>query len=186
MAHRLRLVALVVATVTSLACRGHGASPDGRDLPHMAAAMEEAPPTMADAAAATYWGGQARQITLTNGEYRGPKGQHVQLLRQFYRTGDLEGDGAVDTVVVLSVTDAGDESGQYVAVLRHIGSDTISLGAQHLGNLVEVRDVRIEGRRIVVDLLRQTTPGAAPEPAQIAYELGRGELVRVADPAPTR
>ena len=68
----------------------------------------------------------------------------MQLLRQFYRTGDLEGDGAVDTVVVLSVTDAGDESGQYIAVLRHLEMETISLGAERLGQ-VEVRDMRIEG-----------------------------------------
>ena len=178
MAHRMRLVMLVVVTATSLACRGQGASPDGRDLPHVQAALEEAPPTMNDAASATYWGGQARQITLKDGEFRGPKGQHVQLLRQFYRTGDLEGDGAVDTVVVLSVTDAGDESGQYIAVLRHLEMETISLGAERLGQ-VEVRDMRIEGKRIVVDLLRHSAPGAAPEPSQVAYELGRGELVRV-------
>ena len=110
---------------------------------------------------------------MTNGEYRGPQGQHVQLLREFYRTGDLEGDGAVDTVVVLSVTDAGDESGQYIAVLRHIETETISLGTERLGGQVEVRDVRIEGRRIVVDLIRQSAPGATAEPPQVAYELGR-------------
>ena len=179
MAHTLRLVMLVVVTATSLACRGQGASPDGRDLPHVQAALEEAPPTLNDAARATYWGGQARQITLKNGEFRGPKGQHVQLLRQFYRTGDLEGDGAVDTVVVLSVTDAGDESGQYIAVLRHLEMETISLGAERLGGQVEVRDMRIEGKRIVVDLLRHPSPGAAPEPTQVVYALGRGELVRV-------
>ena len=142
------------------------------------AALEETPPTLNDAAGATYWGGQARQVTLKNGEYRGPQGQQVKLLKQFYRTGDLEGDGAVDTVVVLSVTDAGDESGQYLAVLRHLETETISLGAERLGQ-VEVRDVRVEGKRIIVDLLRHTTPGAAPEPTRVAYTLGRGELVKV-------
>ena len=185
MAHRLRLVTLFVVTATSLGCRGQGASPDGRDLPHVTAAIEEAPPTLSNAASATYWGGQARQITLKDGEYRGPQGQRVQLLRQFYRTGDLEGDGAVDTVVVLSVTDAGEESGHYIAVLRHLEMETISLGAERLGDQLEVRDVRIEGRRIIVDLLRQPAPGAAPGPAQVAYELGRGELVKV-EPARTR
>ena len=106
----------------------------------------------------------------------------MQLLRQFYRTGDLEGDGAVDTVVVLSVTDAGDESGHYIAVLRHLEMDTISLGAERLGDQLEVRDVRIEGKRIVVEIVRQSTAGAAPEPTQVAYELGRGELVKVQAP----
>jgi len=189
MTHRLRLVALlaVIAVVAvSTACRGQGASPDGRDLPHVAAAMEEAPPTLKDAAGATYWGGEARQITLANGEYRGPKGQHVQLLKQFYRTGDLEGDGAVDTVVVLSVTDAGDESGHYIAVLRHIETETISLGTARLGSAVDVRNVQVEGRRIVVDLTRSSAAGATAENARVAYELGAGELIKVADAAQAR
>jgi len=181
MTHRLRPVALGISMALSVACQGQHASPDGRDLPHVTAAIEEAPPTLNDAAGATYWGGQARQITLKDGEFRGPQGQHVQLLRQFYRTGDLEGDGAVDTVVILSVSDAGDESGHYIAVLRHHGQETISLGTQMLGTQVEVRDVQIDGRRIVVDLTRPSAAGAAPENARVAYELGTGELVKVAD-----
>jgi hypothetical protein len=185
MIHRPRLVALAASVAISMACEGQHASPDGRDLPHVTAAIEETPPTLSDAATATYWGGQARQITLTNGEYRGPQGQRVQLLRQFYRTGDLEGDGAVDTVVVLAVTDAGDESGHYLAVLRHHGRDTVSLGTQLLGPRVEVRSVQVEGRRILVDLSRPSAAGA-PEEVRVAYELGAGELVKVADAAQAR
>ena len=50
-------------------CNGHYASPDGRDHPYVQAAIEESPPTLQDAATATYWGGQARQITLIEGAY---------------------------------------------------------------------------------------------------------------------
>jgi hypothetical protein len=51
---------------------------------------------------------------------------------------------------------------------------------------VEVRDVRIDGRRIVVDLTRPSTTGAAPEPTRVTYELGRGELVKVAEAGQAR
>jgi hypothetical protein len=161
-------------------CVGHSASPDARDNPHVTAALEETPPTRQDAAGATYWGGQARQITLTDGTFTGPKGERVELLRQHYVVGDLEGDGAVDTVVALSVSNAGAEDGQYIAVLRHLGTDTISLGTTRVKDAVEVRGLKVEGRRIVVDMMRRAE-GSEPSAASAAYELGRGELVAIGD-----
>lgn len=180
---RLRLASGIAAVVFSAACQGQHASPDARDHPHIAAALEETPPTIDDAARATYWGGLARQVTLTGGAFEGPKGQHVELLRQHYVSGDLEGDGAVDAVVVLSVTNAGEETGQYLAVLRHLGTDTISLGTVLLGNPVDVQGVHVEGRRIVVDMVRRPATDGPPEHARVAYELGRGELVKVGEEA---
>jgi hypothetical protein len=177
MVPRVRLAVPVCAVLALSACEGFHASPDARDSPHVAAAIEETPPTVEDAAAATYWGGQARQITLTDGRFTGPKGERVELLRQHYVVGDLEGDGAVDAVVALSVTNAGQEDGQYLAVLRHLGTDTISLGTTFLGPDATVRAIRVEGRRVVVDLTRATSTGVS-ESRQEVYELGRGELVR--------
>jgi hypothetical protein len=175
-----RLLVLAFATLTATGCDGMHASPDGRDLPHVAAAIEETPPTIADAAIATYWGGQARQVTLTTGAFTGPGGERVELLRQHYAVGDLEGDGAGDAVVALSVTNAGAENGQYIAVLRHLGLDTISLGTALLGSDVEVLGLHVDGRRIVVDLVRPSATGPA-EPARATYELRRGGLVAVPD-----
>ena len=172
------MVAICALGVTA-GCVGHSASPDARDNPHVTAALEETPPTPGDAASATYWGGQARQITLTDGTFTGPKGERVELLRQHYVVGDLEGDGAVDAVVALSVTNAGAEDGQYIAVLRHLGTDTISLGTTLLKDAIEVRGLKVEGRRIVVDLMRGGPAGEAPSAATATYELGRGELIDV-------
>lgn len=174
------LAALIGAALLTMACEGQHAAPDGRDLPHITAALEETPPTLADAAQGTYWGGRARQITLVDGAYTGPEGQRVQLLRQFYATGDLEGDGAVDTVVVLEVSNAGPETGHYVAVLRHLGTDTISLGTASLGHPVRVERLVVEGRRFFVDVVRTTTAGG-DEGSRLGFELGRGDLVQVAD-----
>jgi hypothetical protein len=181
------LLGLVAATLA--ACHSPQAAPDARDNPHVTAAIEEEAPSLADAARATYWGGQARQITLDNGGFEGPEGQRVELLRQHYATGDLEGDGAVDAVVALSVTNAGDETGHYLAVLRHLGMDTISLGTAFLGHPVEVERVHVEGRRVIVDLKRRsaTDPECCPsEPARVVFVLGRGELVKVDDTSTTR
>lgn len=175
---RSRLATSMCALLALTGCEGFHAAPDARDNPHVAAALEEAPPTVADAAMATYWGGQARQVTLVDGVYTGPHGERVELQRSRYVVGDLEGDGAVDAVVALVVTNAGDESGQYLAVLRHLGTDTISLGTAFLGADADVRGLKVEGRRVLVDVARDWTGTSAIE--QVIYQLGRGELVRVA------
>lgn len=167
---------VLAAVLLAGGCHLPHAAPDGREAPHVTTAIEETPPTPADAAAATYWGGQARQITLTDGEYTGPDGQRVELLRDHYVVADLEGDGAVDAVVALRVTEAGAENGDYVAVLRHLGTDTISLGTAALGPGERVQALSVDGRRILVTLADAGT-GAS---AAVAYELGRGELVRIA------
>jgi len=177
-----RLVALGLAAALSTACDGHGASPDGRDVPHLTAAMEETAPTLQDAATATYWRGQSREITLANGQFRGTSGERVELLRQFYRTGDLDADGAEDAVVVLSATDAGAASGFYVAVLRHLGTATITLGAERLASAGEVQGLDLDGRRIVVDITRPG-PGGQSEPARVTYEVRAGALVKVSEQA---
>lgn len=180
----LVLGAAMCAVGVLAGCSGQSASPDARDSPHVTAALEETPPTLADAAVATYWGGQARQITLTGGAFTGPNGERVELLRQHYAVGDLEGDGAVDAVVALAVTNAGAENGQYIAVLRHLGQDTISLGTIALGPSIELQALSIEGRRVVVDVRRPGSEPGSMEQGRLTYELGRGELVPV--PAATR
>jgi hypothetical protein len=174
----LRALRMLVTSsvLASAACGGHDAAPDGRDMPHVEAAIVETPPTIADAAIATYWGGQARQITLKDGAFTGPKGERVELLRQHYVVGDLEGDGAVDAVVALTVSNAGAEDGRYIAVLRHLGTDTISLGTTALGRDVDVRQLAVDGRRIVVTVSRP--PSSGPD-ERLVFELGAGELVRV-------
>ena len=174
----LVLGAGMIAAATLAGCTGQSASPDARDHPHVTVAIEETPPSPADAARATYWGGQARQITLSGGAFTGPKGERVELLRQFHAVGDLEGDGAVDAVVALAVSNAGEESGQYIAVLRHLGMDTISLGTISLGS-AEVRGLRIEGRRVIVDVARPTAPPGATEAERLVFRLGAGELVPI-------
>jgi hypothetical protein len=163
-------------------CKGHYASPDGRDHPYVQAAIEESPPTLQDAATATYWGGQARQITLTEGAYAGPEGQRVELERQHYVVGDLEGDGAVDAVVTLVASNAGAENGHYLAVLRHLDTDTINLGTAFLGNTVDVQAVTIDQRRIIVDLMGGDV-GNTSERRRVIYELRRGALDQVSDTA---
>lgn len=175
-----RLSAPTLALVVLAACHGQHAAPDARDHPYIEHAVEETPPTLQDAARATYWGGLARQVTLEDGTFMGPDGQRVELVRQFYVTGDLEGDGAVDTAVILSVTNAGPENGHYLAVIRHLGLDTISLGTTLLGDTVEVERLAVDGRRIVVDLTRHPD-GAPAQPARLTYELGRGELLKIGE-----
>ena len=181
---RRHLHLLVGICVASAACQGRTASPDARDNPHVAAILEEAAPTMQDAATATYWGGLGRRITLTDGEWSNGEGPRVHLLRDFYVTADLSGNGATNAVVILEAINAGPESGHYLAVLRHDGMDTISLGTVLLGQAVEIRGLRVDAGRIIVDLTKTgTTP---PEPVTLTYLFDRGGLVDVSNQtAPT-
>jgi hypothetical protein len=183
----LHVWSVVAAVALLTGCHGTAGSPDARETPHISAAMAEMAPTMAAAESATYWGGINRRVTLANGEWRGDGGAHVTLLRDFYGTGDINGDGAMNAVVILSVSNAGPETGQYLAVLRHDGLDTISLGTVRIGHPVTVRALHVDGRRISIDVTRRgpSDPECCPtEQATQRYLFGDQGLAEVGANAP--
>lgn len=184
----LRLGLAVVAIGASVACQGKTGSPDGRDYPHVAAVLSGDAPTMQDAGEATYWGGIGRRVKLTHGEWSNAAGARIRLLPEFYVTADINGDGALNAVVILEVTNAGAESGHYLAVLRKDQLETISLGTVRLGNPVKIRGLRLDGRRMIVDLTRRGAAdpeGVLTEQVTENYVFENGGLVSVTDGGPT-
>ena len=183
----LGLVALAIAV--SIACEGKTGAPDGRDYPYVAEVMRQQAPTIEEAASATYWGELGLRIKLDHGEWNSDGGAHVRLLPEFYATADLNGDGAQNAAVILEVSNAGDRSGHYLAVLRADQLETISLGTIRIGHPVQVRALRLDGRRMIVDYLRRgaaDAEGAMTEPATATFVLGDAGLAEVSTAASAR
>ena len=136
-----RLGPIALAIAVSIACQGKTSAPDGRDNPYVADVLSQHAPTIEDAANATYWGELGLRIKLDHGEWNSDGGARVRLLPEFYATADLNGDGAQNAAVILEVSNAGDRSGHYLAVLRADQLQTISLGTIRIGQRVQVPGV---------------------------------------------
>ena len=184
---RLGLTAMAIAA--SIACQGKTGAPDGRDYPYVADALSQQAPTIEDAASATYWGELGLRIQLDHGEWTSDGGARVRLLPEFYAAADLNGDGAQNAAVILEVSNAGDRSGQYLAVLRADQLQTISLGTARIGAAVRARALRLDGRRMIVDYLRRgpgDAEGAMTEPATATFVFGSSGLQEVTAAASAR
>jgi hypothetical protein len=179
----IRIGAVAAAICLTAACEGKTGAPDGRDNPHVAAMLDDHAPSMVDASGATYFGAIGRRVTLEHGVWTGDAGQRIRVLPDAYAAADINGDGAMNAAVVLDVFNDGDKSGYYLAVLRKDGFETISIGTVSLGNQIKLRGLRVEGRRVVVDLSRRapTDPeGTFSQDATAVYEYRDGGMVEAA------
>jgi len=188
----VRLGAVAAAICLTAACEGKTGAPDMRDHPHVASMLDDQAPTIVDASGATYFGAIGRRVTLEHGVWTGDAGQRIRVLPDLYAAADINGDGAMNAAVVLEVFNDGDKSGHDLAVLRKDGFETISLGTVLLGNQVKLRGLRVDGRRVVIDLSRRaaTDPeGTFSQEATAVYEYrdgGMAEATAAAASAPAR
>jgi hypothetical protein len=111
--------------------------------------------------------GSATKVTTTLGDPR--------------VTGDVDGDGRPDTVVVLIHQPGGSGTLFYVAVLLNAIGGVTTTPAVMLGDRVKVTGVKLDGRRIVVDVLDRTDGQPLSESPSIAltkrFVVARGALV---------
>lgn len=96
-------------------------------------------------------------ITLTNGRSERPSApgsssSAVTTLDQ-KTSGDVDGDGRADSVVILVNQPGGSGTFYYVSVLLNASGGTSTTPALILGDRVKVNNVRIDGKTIVVELL---------------------------------
>ena len=177
-----RLGLLALALGVSIACEGKTGAPDGRDYPYVADVLSQQAPTIEDAASATYWGALGLRIQLDHGEWNSDGGARVRLLPEFYAAADLNGDGAQNAAVILEVSNAGDKSGHYLAVLRADQLATISLGSVRIADAAQIRGLHLDGRHMIVDFTRQ----GSGEPAVATYVFENGGFVDVSTTASAR
>ena len=131
--------------------------------------------TAAELAGATYQGIDEGSITLQNGRWEGEP--YVEggasrpaagLVGDFVLSGDLNGDGINESVVLIWQSSGGSGTFRYLAVMERDGDQVKNLGMAELGDRVKVRGGRIDGELIVLDVLQQGEGDAACCPTQLA------------------
>ena len=125
------------------------------------------PPSDAALLDLTYSGVAQQPVELRDGRWQGepfvPGGasrQRVELVRDFRRDGDLDGDGRSETVVVLAESSGGSGVVSYLAVVGFRDGAWRNVGTALLGDRVQLRDARIAERKVELDLV-QAGPGDA-------------------------
>lgn len=120
-------------------------------------------PTLKEIKNASYSGieGLKGSVKLVDGKWKGrpyKKGSAsrpvVNLISDFRITGDLDGDGTDDAVVLLNYTPGGTGQLLHLAVIARKKGKIQNLATTLIGDRVQIRDARIEQKRIFVDVIQ--------------------------------
>jgi META domain len=167
---------------------------------HAAPGLAESPsgpPTLTELQNATYRGLKEAggTFTLKDGRWEGepytPGGASrpsVSLAPGFRVTGDLDGDGAEEAVVVLAESSGGSGTFDYLAVVKRTASGIENLASTVLGDRVKIRSAHIEKGMLLVSVLRagEDDPMCCPgELTDLGWTLAGSRLEAVKVSAPT-
>jgi heat shock protein HslJ len=107
---------------------------------------------------ASYQGIYDTPVRLIDGKYEGPPFQpggtsrpEVILVDKLVARGDLDGDGSDEAVVLLNENSAGSGRQDYLAVVAARDGKPINVATQLLGDRVQLRSMKIEDGRLIVD-----------------------------------
>jgi hypothetical protein len=170
--------------------------------PHAAPAANLAespsgPPTLTELQEATYGGLKepGGTFTLKDGRWEGEPYMpgaaarpFVSLAPSFRVTGDLDGDGAEEAVVVLAESSGGSGTFEYLAVVKRTASGIENMATAALGDRVKIRSARVEKGTLLVSVVRvgEDDPMCCPgELADLGWTLAGSRLEAVALSAPT-
>jgi heat shock protein HslJ len=158
---------------------------EGGTLKHLAAALlagaaVTGAPTLEELTHITYSGIKevAGPVTLKDGQWE-KRRVAVTLAPGFRVTGDLDGDGAEEAVVLLAVNPGGSGTFEYVAVTIRAAKGVRSVATAPLGDRVQIRSARIAGRKLLFSVVRPGSKDARCCPgelADLAWTLAGGRL----------
>jgi len=133
-------------------------------------------PTVEELAGATYAGILDQPITLTEGVWEGEPyteggaaRPRVVLVEEFRLTGNLDGQGGDEAVVLLSSSSGGTGNIGFFAVMGWHGDTLRNIANVELGDRVQVRSARLEGATIVADVVRAGADDAMCCPTEMAH-----------------
>ena len=181
MAHNmtLRLLSVIASTILAasfLAC-GQAESPaEDESAATMAATAQPAgAPSLDEIANATISGIYDEPVQLQGGKYEGepfePQGAsfpRVGLIEEFLLTSDMDGNGVEEAVVMLWESSGGSGTYSYLAALGREGSEIVNIATAEIGDRVQLRDARISGNRIELDVVQAGPEDAGCCPGEMA------------------
>ena len=185
------LATLAIATLATmlLACGQHQAPPDEESEAPATTAQPTGPPSLDEIANTTIHGIYEAPIQLQGGKYEGepfePQGAsfpRVGLIEEFLLTSDLDGDGVEEAIVMLWESSGGSGTYGYLAALDREGSEVVNIATAEIGDRVQLRDSRISGKRVELDVLKAGPQDAGCCPGEmttLAWELEDDSLIPV-------
>ncbi len=124
---------------------------------------------------ATYNGIEDQAVTLVDGYWEGQvyaeggaSRPRVGLLKDMCFTGDLDGDGQEETVVVLWQSSGGTGSNSYIAVMKPENGGYRNISTALLGDRVKLRSGELESGRIIIEVLQAGESDPMCCPTQLA------------------
>jgi heat shock protein HslJ len=183
-AQRFLIAALSVACH---ACAGAALAPPPETTAEISS-IATAPPTFEELRNLTFTGLDERlgPIRLEDGRWMGPPATPgsvsrpiVALADEFRIAGDLDGDGADETVVLVTYRPGGTGSLSFLAVVARKDGALRNLATTPLGDRVQLRSARIDRGRLLVSAVRAGEKDAACCPGDLVeweWVLGEGRL----------
>jgi heat shock protein HslJ len=156
-------VVLLVTGMSACQSRPEQATPTAAPQVAPAAAVDRSAPTLEELKNATYQGVEEAggPFALTNGRWEGKpyepgaaSAPSVTFVRDFHLTSDLDGDGGQEAVVLLAAGTGGTGETSYLAVVARQEGQVKNIATAPVGDRVQVRDARIDARRIVLDVVQ--------------------------------
>jgi len=148
-------------------------------------------PSVAELADATYAGIAEDPVTLIDGRWEGApyveggvSRPSVGLLENGTMTGDLDGDGTDEMAALLWESSGGSGTRLYLAVMDRREGDIKNVGTVLIGDRVQVRKGSIDGKLIVLSVVRAGPEDAAccpTETALVSWEFDGNGLNPVED-----
>ena len=171
----LCMLLVAVLATSLLSCSQGATTAEDESAPVMATANSPSgPPSVEVIAGATIRGIYDEPIQLEDGRYEGepfdPEGSsrpRVGLVEDFLLTSDLDGDGREEAIVMLWESSGGSGTYTYLAVLGREGSDVVNLATADIGDRVQLRDSRISGNLVELDVVQAGPEDAACCPGEM-------------------
>lgn len=187
---RTARLALALTLLAVSSCHRHGPPPA---LP----VARPPAPTWDQLRNGTYHGaGEESTLTLRDGRWEGvpyleggAARPSANLLEGFRLLGDVDGDGTDDAFVLLASRAGGTGENTYLALVKNQNGVPVNTATALVGDRVQIRDGRLESRRVVLDVVQAGPSDALCCPGELAmrtWDVVTGGLRESAPPDSTR
>jgi hypothetical protein len=116
-----------------------------------------------------------RDVCLKDGRSEGPP---VVELGPERATGDLDGDGAPETALLLTKNPKGPDQAVYLVIAAWRGDRIVNLATTLLGSQVRAQSLTISGGKVHLEGNRSASARTAMMPVTLAFSLREGKLVQ--------